>query len=72
MKETYANLKNFYVEGFTMKNTKKVVYMVTYLDDENRKHMTFVEGFSAVKFLEDRFTNVYFERTEMHIQATVE
>lgn len=42
-------------------NTKEMVYMVTYLDDTNKKHLTFVKGFSAVKFLEDRFSSVYFE-----------
>lgn len=41
----------------------KVVYMVTYTDDQHKTHMTFVEGFSAVRFLEDRFDNVYFEVT---------
>ena len=48
-----------------MKKIKEeVVYIVTYLDDENKKHITFVKGFSAVRFLEDRFDNVYFEKTE--------
>ena len=41
--------------------TKKIVYLVTYKDDQHRTHMTFVEGFSAVRFLEERFTDVYFE-----------
>ena len=48
--------------------TNKVVYMVTYKDDRHRNHMTFVEGFSAVRFLEDRFSDVYFERTEQYPQ----
>lgn len=43
---------------------KKIVYMVTYIDDEHRKHITFVEGFNAVRFLEDRFDTVWFEKTE--------
>ena len=47
-----------------MVNTKEVIYMVTYVDDDNRKHLAFVKGFSAVKFLEDRFDNVYFEQTD--------
>ena len=51
-----------------MKNTKKVVYMVTYFDDDRKQHITFVEGFSAVRFLEDRFNNVYFEKTETCMQ----
>ena len=46
-----------------MMNTKAVVYMVTYKDDQHRTHMTFVKGFSAVKFLEERFSDVYFENT---------
>ena len=45
---------------------KKAVYMVTYKDDQHRTHLTFVEGFSAVRFLEDRFDNVYFETTETY------
>ena len=40
------------------------VYMVTYKDDFNKKHMTFVKSFSAVKFFEERFSEVRFERTE--------
>ena len=46
--------------------TKKVVYMVTYKDDFHKTHITFVEGFSAVKFLEERFSEVYFETTEIY------
>ncbi len=46
--------------------TKKAVYMVTYKDDFHKTHITFVEGFSAVKFLEDRFDNVYFEPTDTY------
>ena len=51
-----------------MKNTKKVVYMVTYFDDNRKQHITFVEGFSAVRLLEDRFNNVYFEKTETYLR----
>ena len=47
-------------------NTKKVVYMVTYKDDRHKIHMTFVEGFSAVRLLEERFSEVYFEITETY------
>ena len=48
-----------------MKKIKEeVVYIVTYLDDDNKKHMTFVKGFSAVRFLEDRFENIFFEKTD--------
>ena len=48
---------------------KKVIYMVTYIDDEHRKHITFVEGFNAVKFLESRFDNVWFEITESYMRV---
>ena len=46
--------------------TKTIVYMVTYKDDSHKTHMTFVKGFSAVKFLEERFSEVYFEITETY------
>lgn len=46
--------------------TKKVVYMVTYTDNRHKMHMTFVEGFSAVRCLEERFSNVYFETTNCY------
>ena len=49
-----------------MKNTKRVVYLVTYRDERHRTHMTFVEGFSAVRLLEDRFSEVHFEITETY------
>lgn len=45
-----------------MKEIKAVVYMVTYKDDFNKKHITFVKGYSQVKFLEERFGIVHFER----------
>ena len=44
-----------------MKNVKTVMYMVTYKDDFNKKHITFVRTYSEVKFLEDRFGNIHFE-----------
>lgn len=47
-----------------MDNKKDVVYMVTYVDDSKQSHMTFVQGFSSVRFLEDRFNKVNFEVTE--------
>ena len=47
-----------------MEKTKAIVYMVTYKDDFNKKHITFVKGFSQVRFLEDRFGTVYFERIQ--------
>ena len=45
-----------------MREIKTVVYMVTYKDDFNKKHITFVKKYSEVKFLEDRFGKVHFER----------
>ena len=36
-------------------NKREVVYMVTYRDDSNQKHLAFVKGFSAVRVLEERF-----------------
>lgn len=45
-------------------NKREVVYMVTYQDDRNQKHIAFVKGFSAVRFLEDRFGYVEYEITE--------
>ena len=47
-----------------MENTRVVIYMVTYKDDFNKKHITFVRNYSEVKFLEDRFGVVYFERLD--------
>lgn len=58
--------------AFNMKKIKEVVYMVIYFDDEKQKHMAFVKGFSAVKFLEERFGNVYFERTETYLRVEVD
>ena len=46
-----------------------VIYMVEYLDDVNQKHITFVEGFSAVRFLEDRFGWVHYEVTEDYVRT---
>lgn len=46
---------------------KEVFYQVTYVDDFHRKHITFVKGFSAVRFLMERFDNVEFEMTEMNL-----
>ena len=34
---------------------KNVKFVVQYSDDFNRKHITFVKGFSEVKFYMDRF-----------------
>lgn len=50
---------------------KEVIYMVTYLDDKRRKHITFVEGLSAVRFLQDRFDSVKYEATIKYRRAIV-
>ncbi len=55
-----------------MKTNKEVVYMVVYFDDAKRKHITFVKGFSSVKFLEERFGKIYFEQTETYLRVSVE
>lgn len=54
-----------------MEGVKETIYMVTYVDDYHKKHITFVKGFSSVKFLEDRFDNVFFERTELYQQESI-
>ena len=48
-----------------------VIYMVEYLDDVNQKHITFVKGFSAVRFLEDRFgwIGFHYEVTENYVRT---
>ena len=40
---------------------KEVVYMVEYYDNRNRKHMTWVKGFSGVRLLEDRYHVISWE-----------
>lgn len=56
-----------------MKNERTaVIYMVEYFDDVNQKHMTFVKGFSAVRFLEDRFGWVHYEVTENYVRTEYE
>lgn len=44
--------------------TNNTVYMVTYMDDNKNKHISFVQHFSEVTFLKDRFENVSFEVTK--------
>lgn len=43
---------------------REVVYMVEYYDDRNRKHMTWIKGFSGVKLLEDKYRVINWEVTE--------
>lgn len=49
-----------------MENTKMVVFMVTYQDDNHKKHITFVQKYSEVKFLKDRFGDIKFELTDFY------
>lgn len=51
---------------------KEMIYMVTYKDDWNRKHLAFVKGFSEVKTLKRRFEEVNFEITETYIRTEEE
>jgi len=46
-----------------------VIYMVEYIDDENQKHITFVKGFSGVRFLEERFGWIHYEVTENYVRV---
>ena len=49
-----------------MKNKKCIIYLVTYKDDFNRQHLTFVSSIKEIGFLVDRFgrNNVTFEVTD--------
>jgi hypothetical protein len=53
-------------ERSAMKKRKFVVYMVTYKDDFHRTHITFVQNFSSVKFLAERFGEIHFEVTDKY------
>ena len=48
-------------------NKREVVYMVTYRDDSNQKHLAFVKGVSAVRVLEERFGYTEYEVTEQFV-----
>ena len=48
-------------------NKREVIYVVTYLDDRNQKHLITVKGFSAVRFLEERYGRVFYEVTENYV-----
>lgn len=45
-------------------NKKEVVYMVSYKDDANQQHLSFVKKYSDVKYLEERYGRINFEATE--------
>ena len=38
-----------------------MMYIVYYLDDERKQHMTFVKSFKDVKFLQERFGEITVE-----------
>ena len=42
---------------------KKVIYMVKYTDDRNKKHITFVRDMFSVSFLMERFEKVSYEKS---------
>ena len=39
------------------------IYTVSYVDDYNKKHITFVKGYTSVRVYKERFYNVFFEPT---------
>lgn len=49
-------------------NKNEVIYVVTYIDDRNKKHLITVKGFSQVRFLEERFGRVHYEVTENYVR----
>ena len=59
------------MEGFQM-NNREVIYVVTYMDDKNRKHLITVKGFSQVRFLEERFGRIHYEITENYVRIEQE
>ena len=50
-------------------NNREVIYVVTYMDDRNRKHLITVKGFSQVRFLEERFGRIHYEVTENYVRV---
>lgn len=53
-------------------NKREVIYVVTYLDDRNQKHLITVKSFSAVRFLEERYGRVFYEVTENYVRIEQE
>ena len=49
-------------------DNREVIYVVTYLDDRNQKHLITVKGFSSVRFLEERYGKVFYEVTENYVR----
>lgn len=50
---------------------REVIYMVAYYDNRNRKHLTWVKGFSGVKLLEDRYHVISWEATECYSRINI-
>lgn len=50
-------------------NKNEVIYVVTYVDDRNKKHLITVKGFSQVRFLEERFGRIHYEVTENYVRV---
>ena len=42
-----------------------MMYIIHYVDDEHKKHITFVRSFRDVKFLRDRFGEIAVEICEI-------
>lgn len=37
------------------------IYVVSYVDDYNKKHITFVRGYASISFFKERFGKIFFE-----------
>ena len=46
-------------------NKNEVIYVVTYVDDRNKKHLITVKGFSQ----EERFGRIHYEVTENYVRV---
>lgn len=47
----------------------ETIFMVMYRDDDKNRHMAFLERESEVKFVEDRFDDVYVNRVNRDFVA---
>ena len=63
------NVKNSIMWRDFQMNKNEVIYVVTYVDDRNRKHLITVKGFSQVRFLEERFGRIHYEVTENYVRT---
>lgn len=50
-----------------MAKENSTVYKVIYKDDKNRTHMTFTKDFSSIKFIEERFGDICFEKVNYYV-----